>query len=220
MGKKDVPRRNPLETPPDDEQSSMWRTVLSQISDPERIEEAKKPQSKERKRKWEKLNKPKHYRGVPAEIREQIKEVAEELEVTADEVARAFIEYSLMSLKRGTLVLDGVPSQRRARMTLYAFGAGWAENGWTPTPPKRSGRKKEQKEQVALWREIAHYRIPDELHEQIKQIAGMVYPIGEVVAVLLKHGIESYQNGTLVLMPQPKLPASLGWAGGKAGGKE
>lgn len=212
MGKKDVPRRNPLETPPDDEQSSMWRTVLSQISDPERIEEARKLTTKERNREWEKANRSRCYRGVPENIRQQVKEIAESLNVPADEVARAFIEYSLVCLTRGTLTIEGIPSQRRIKMTLYAYGAGWAENGWTPQPPKRSGRKKD--EPPALWREAAYYRIPDDLHEQVKQIAGMKYPVGEVVAVLLKHGIENYQRGTLVLMPQPRQP-DIGWAGGE-----
>lgn len=211
MGKKEAPRRNPLEKPPGDEQSSMWRTVLSQIGDPQRLEEARKPKSKERKREWEKANKPKHYRGVPAAVREQVKAVAEELGVTADEVARAFLEYGLLCIQRGTLVIQPAASQRRVKMTLYPFsGAGWAENGWTPQPPKRSGRKKD--ETPALWREIAHYRLPDDLHEQIKRAAQLV-PVGELVAVLLKHGIESYQNGVLVLLPQPKIGPNLTWTG-------
>jgi hypothetical protein len=76
MSKK-AERRNVL-TPPDETQSAMWRQVLSQIADPERLEE--RP-PKERKREWEKRHKPKHYRGVPAEVRNQVKEVAEELGV-------------------------------------------------------------------------------------------------------------------------------------------
>ncbi|MEW6181512.1 MAG: hypothetical protein AB1522_16570 [Chloroflexota bacterium] len=204
-------RRDPLK-PPDDSLVSVWHQVITNIADPEQLEEK---ESKARNREWEKANKPKHYRGVPAEIREQVKEVAEELEVTADEVARAFLEYGLLCIQRGTLVIQPAASQRRVKMTLYPFsGAGWAENGWTPKPPpKRSGQKKDRS--AMLWKEIAHYRIPDNLHEQIKQIAGMTYPVGEVVAVLLKHGFESYQNGTLVLMPKPKSPANLGWTGGK-----
>lgn len=210
MAKKEAPRRNPLE-PPDDKQSSMWQTVLSQIGAPERLEAARKPKTKERKREWEKANPSRCYRGVPAEIREQIKEVAEELGVTADEVARALLEYGLLCIQRGTLVIEPAASQRRVRMTLYPFsGAGWAENGWTPQPPKRSGRKKD--EPPALWREAAYYRISDELHEQIKRAAQFV-PVGEAVAVLLKHGLESYRSGVLVLLPQPKIGPNLTWTG-------
>jgi hypothetical protein len=207
MSKK-AERRNVL-TPPDETQSAMWRQVLSQIADPERLEE--RP-PKERKREWEKHHKPKHYRGVPAEVRNQVKEVAEELGVPVDEVARAFIEYSLMCVQRGSLTLSGMPSQRRVRMTLYPFtGAGWAENGWTPQPPRRSTRKKED---AKTWQEIAHYRLPDELHEQVKSLAKDIYPVGELVAVLLKHGLENYNAGVLALTPQPKTVASLEWTGG------
>jgi|GEM_PF-2212608 len=207
MSKK-AERRNVL-TPPDEAQSAMWRQVLSQIADPERLEE--RP-PKERKREWEKYHKPKHYRGVPTEVRNQVKEVAQELGVPVDEVARAFIEYSLMCVQRGSLILSGMPSQRRVRMTLYPFtGAGWAENGWTPQPPPRRSTRK--KEDAKTWQEIAHYRLPDELHEQVKRVAGDVYPVGELVAVLLKHGLENYNAGVLVLIPQPKTVASLGWTG-------
>jgi len=207
MSKK-AERRNVL-TPPDETQSAMWRQVLSQIADPERLEE--RP-PKERKREWEKHHKPKHYRGVPAEVRIRVKEVAEELGVPVDEVARAFIEYSLMCAQRGSLTLSGMPSQRRVRMTLYPFtGAGWAENGWTPQPPRRT--KKQSGQQPALWREAAYYRLPDELHEQVKSLAKDIYPVGELVAVLLKHGLENYNAGVLVLIPQPKTGASLGWTG-------
>jgi hypothetical protein len=207
MSKK-AERRNVL-TPPDEAQSAMWRQVLSQIADPERLEEHP---PKERKREWEKHHKPRHYRGVPAEVREGVKEVAEELGVPVDEVARAFIEYSLMCVRRGSLTLSGMPSQRRVRMTLYPFtGAGWAENGWSPQPPSRT--KKQSGKQPVLWREAAYYRIPDELHEQVKRMAGDVYPVGELVAVLLKHGLESYNAGVLTLTPQPKTVASLGWSG-------
>jgi len=208
MSKK-AERRNPLATPPDEAQSAMWRQMLSQIANPERMEE--RP-PKKRKREWEKYHKPKHYRGVPAEVRNQVKEVAEELGVAVDEVARAFIEYSLMCVQRGSLTLSGTPSQRRVRMTLYPFtGAGWAENGWTPQPPRRT--RKQSGQQPAPWREAAYYRLPDKLHEQVKRVAGDIYPVGELVAVLLKHGLENYNAGILVLIPQPKTSASLGWTG-------
>jgi hypothetical protein len=209
-GKKSAAeRRNPL-TPPDESLVSVWHEVITQIADPERLEE--RP-TKERKREWEKSHPHRCYRGVPSEVRGQVKEVAEELGVPVDEVARAFIEYSLMCVQRGSLTLSGMPSQRRVRMTLYPFtGAGWAENGWTPHPPRRT--KKHSGQQPALWREAAYYRLPDELHEQVKRLAGNVYPVGELVAVLLKHGLENYNAGVLVLIPQPKTGASLEWTGG------
>jgi len=206
--KREMERRNVL-TPPDQEQKEMWRQVLAQIAVPERLDES--PPPKTRRREWEKHHRPKHYRGVPAEVRDQIKKVARELCVPADEVARAFIEYSLLCLQRGSLILSGIPSQRRVRMTLYPFsGAGWAENGWTPQSPRKNVRKQSTQQ---LWREEAYYRLPDDLHEQVKRVAGNAYPVGEVVGIFLKHGLESYNAGILALIPQPKMAASLGWTG-------
>jgi hypothetical protein len=201
-------RRNVL-TPPNQEQVELWRQVLSQIAAPDRLDESP---PKTRRREWEKHHKPKHYRGVPEEVREQIKQIARELCVPADEVARAFIEYSLLCLQRGSLVLSGFPSQRRVRMTLYPFsGAGWAENGWTPQAPRKNVRKQSSSQQH--WRESAYYRLPDDLHQQIRRVAGDAYPVGEVVGVFLKHGLESYNAGILTLIPQPKMAASLRWTG-------
>lgn len=212
MRKKEIPRRDPLGNPPGEEETALWSGFVRSIAASETLAvQEKKVKQGKRSREWEKANKPKHYRGVPAELRKQVKEVAEELGVTADEVARAFLEYSLMCLQRGTLVLSGMPSQKRVKMTLYPFsGAGWAENGWTPQPPRRVGQKKD--ETPALWREAAYYRIPDELHERLKQAAQFV-PVGEAVAVLLKHGLESYRSGFLVLLPQPKTGPNLTWTG-------
>lgn len=208
MSKK-AQRRNVLETPPNEEQSSMWRQMLSQIADPEQLSERERPA--ERKREWEAKHRPKHYRGVPAAIRQEVKQIAEDLTVTVDEVARAFLEYGLHCIQRGTLKIEGTPSFKRQRMTLYPFeGAAWAENGWTPQPPKRN-RRAGEKGGSAQWQEIAHYRLPDELHLQIKRLAGDNYPVGEVVTVLLKHGIESYKQGVLVLMPKPKTASFLDW---------
>jgi hypothetical protein len=186
----------------------LWRQVLAQIAAPGRLDESP---PKTRRREWEKNHKPKHYRGVPAEVRDQVKQIARDLCVPADEVARAFIEYSLFCLQRGSLTLSGIPSQRRVRMTLYPFsGAGWAENGWTPRAPRKNVRKQSSQQ---LWREEAYYRLPDDLHEQVKRVAGGAYPVGEVVAIFLKHGLESYNAGILTLIPQPKMAANLGWTG-------
>lgn len=209
-GKKSAAeRRNPL-TPPDESLVSVWHEVITQIADPERLEE-KEP--KKRKREWEKTHPPRCYRGVPADIRENIKRLASELRVSTDEVVRVFLEYGLTCIERGTLTISGVPSQRRVRMTLYPFtGAGWAENGWAPKPPKRGQRSAKG---ASLWREVAYYRIPSDLHEKVKKLAGNTYPLGEIVTILLKHGLESYNQGVLVLMPQPRMNINASWLGEK-----
>ncbi|MEJ5200603.1 MAG: hypothetical protein WHV66_00105 [Anaerolineales bacterium] len=207
---KEAPRRNPIEKPPSEEHSAMWQAVIAQFANPDLIEEAKNPKQKKRNRSWETAHRSRCYRGVPPEIRDQVKEIAKALGVPADEVAQAMVEYSLECLKRGTLKLDGIPSQKRPRMTLYASGVGWKENAWSPQPPLKTSRQ--TKASTALWKQIAYYRIPQHIHDQIKRIAGSVYPVGEVVAVMLKHGIESYESGVLVLIPHPKNQENLGWS--------
>lgn len=202
MSGKKAERINVLATPPTEESLTMWRQFLSQFADPEKLEESETPEKKERSREWEKTHRPKYYRGIPSETRQQVKEIAQELGVSADEVACAFLEYGLRCVEKGELTIAPV-SPRARRMTLFPFnGASWAADGWTPQQSKQNIRKR--KKETALWREAAAYRIPDELHKQVKQLANDIVPVGEVVLILLKHGISSYQSGTLALIPQPK----------------
>lgn len=199
------PRRNVLATPPGEEQSELWRQMLGQIAAPEALEPPKPPRP--RGRGWDRAHPPKHYRGVPADIRQAVVAIAQENNVPADEVARAFLEYGLHCLQQKRLELTVRPKAQR--MTLYPVtGQGWAENGWLPQPPKRSGQRPVKNQ---TWQEIAHYRLPDELHQQLKELARGILPIGEVVTVLLKNGIEDYRKGALLLNPSPRQTAMLGW---------
>lgn len=201
MNSKKPERRNVLETPPTEESLTMWRQFLSQFADPEKLDE-KESEKKERSRDWEKTHRPKYYRGIPGETRQEVKEIAQELGVSADEVARAFLEHGLRCVEKGELAIVPV-SPRARRMTLFPFnGASWAADAWTPQHAKQNIRNR--KKEAVLWREAAAYRIPDELHKQVKQLANEIVPVGEVVLILLKHGISSYQSGTLALIPQPK----------------
>ncbi len=201
-------RRNVLAEPPGTDEQSAWRQMLGQIAPPEALETPTPPA--QRGRGWDKAHPPKHYRGVPAEIRRAVVDIAQENNVPADEVARAFLEYGLQCLQQKRLALNVQPKAQR--MTLYPVtGTGWAESGdgWTPKTKRTSanGRRKS-----STWQEIAHYRIPDELHSQVKNLAGGVLPIGEVVTVLLKNGIEAYRSGVLVLIPSPRRQATVGWS--------
>jgi len=163
-----------------------------------------------RGRRWESTHTPKHYRGVPADLRNAVKQLAEFLDVTVDDVARALFEYSLACIAQGNLRLEARINHRKKaqKMTLFPFtGAGWAVNGWNPVPPPDPSEKPERPQPNKRdWEEMAHYRIPDALHTQLKKIAGIHFPLGEVASVLLKHGLEAYRTGVLVLTPQPRTP--------------
>jgi hypothetical protein len=99
-------------------------------------------------------------------------------------------------------------------MTLFPLPSGWGKqagwseaDGWRPgktleIPSKKITAKKVQ----GAWEVRAHYRLPADAHEAIKQIAEKhTLPFGEVMTLFLKHGLESYKSGRLVLNPHPKV---------------
>ncbi len=58
------------------------------------------------------------YRHIPAELRDEISRIAQqELHVTTDEVARAFLEYALEAYRNGEMKLN--PQLVPGRFTLF-----------------------------------------------------------------------------------------------------
>jgi len=57
------------------------------------------------------------YRGIPAELHRQIKEIADKKGVPVGEVARAFLEYALEAYQDGDLELSANPVL--GKRTLY-----------------------------------------------------------------------------------------------------
>jgi len=215
MPKKEVPRKDVFSVPLDKDEA-IWSQIVGSMASPEAMqaieEQRVEHKGKSRKREWEKMNPAKTYRGVPKDIRKGVVEIATNLNVRADDVARVFFEYGLKCIQRGTLRLDSV-QPKGLRMTLYPFsGAGWAENTWSPQPPKSQKAVKGNQEERD-WKEVVSYRIPTGLHERVKELAGEVIPLGEVVTILLKNGIEGYEDGQLVLLPQQKIMPNLDWKG-------
>ena len=90
------------------------RSVSDQMGD-EPIEIlTRRPSKAKRNREWEKRHRQKKgfvsYRGVPQELHENLKKIANDLGVPVGEVARAFLEYGLEACKRGDLVLQPKPA--------------------------------------------------------------------------------------------------------------
>lgn len=170
-----------------------------------------------RSRGWEKAHQAVLYRGVPRATRDIIRDISRQLNVVVDDLARAFLEFSLECIRNGTLRLEAHPSIRpkAPRMTLFPFrGAGWAVNGWTPIPVDSSSKRRSKSSVDQPWKSVAAYRLPKELHQRVKNLASDYLPVGEVAAVLLQHGLQSYLQGVLILRPQPKQDALLGWDAG------
>ncbi len=178
---------------------------------------------KRRNRAWEKTHRAKTFRSVPEEVSARVVALAEQLGVTADEVARAFLEYGLYCMERETLTVQ--PRIKGTRMTLYPLDSGWTkqhgwiEEGWNPVPKAVSSEKRKRKqkgEEPRLWSRRVSYRLPEELVKRLKERAERHnVPIGELVGLLLKHSANRYEQGILRLIPYPKQDARAQWEEGR-----
>ncbi len=165
-----------------------------------------------RSRDWERSKRENavSYRGVPPEVQTGIKTVAAELEVNAEEVARAFLEFSLNAFRNEEIQIQPHPKGRL--MTLFPEGwsrhVGWTDLGWGKR--EDPGREK-KKRKTALWRNVVTYRgIPFEVKKAIQDISNEHYiPVGELATLFLSHALLSFKNGRLVLHPQPKVRSAI-----------
>lgn len=179
---------------------------------------------KPRNRTWEKTHRAKTFRSVPEEVSARVVVIADQLGVTADEVARAFLEYGLYCMERETLTIQ--PKIKGTRMTLYPLDSGWTkqhgwvEDGWNPTPKavntEKRNRKSRKEEEPRLWTRWVAYRLPEELVKRLKEKADQhSVPVGELVGLLLKHSANRYEQGVLRLIPYPKQDAQARWEEGQ-----
>jgi len=181
------------------------------IPPPSPLDQMNVARTHQRGREWEKAHRPFSYRGVPADLHEQILALASSLNVNVDEVVQVFVQYGLSSLEKGILTIS--PRPRAQRMTLFPTPSGWGvqtgwgeADGWEPGAPQViPARRKTSTSERKNWETFVHYRLPTDVHEAIKQLAGKhTLPVGEVVTLFLKHGLEAYKAGQLRLSPQPK----------------
>lgn len=155
-------------------------------------------QIRKRKREWERRNQGVTYRGVPRDLLAQVQEVAAGLNVLADDVARAFLEYGLAAYQDGKLMFN--PRPRGIRMTLYP------QPGKQPNQRCAALKSKNKKGSSPAWESRATFRgLPSELQEGVRQAADdLCVPVGEVVVAFFGYAIEAYQDGLLALNPYPK----------------
>ena len=183
------------------------------------VQQLRVAEKKQRKRAWEKENRTMLFRGLPPVLREAIKEIAGNLQVRADDVARAFLEFGLLCYQRGELQLKPVLSNQR--LTLFpksgsSWGGkpqpGWMEKVWDCQPPVKPQKGKNSRQAAGKpWNNQTSYRgIPAEVQMAIRQLHEQCHvPLGEVATYLLGHSLEAYQSGRLVLNPQPRQVAGL-----------
>lgn len=172
---------------------------------------------KSRSRGWEASRRSEQvsYRGVPPKTHQAMKEIAESLEVRVDDVARAFLEFSLACYQRGEIEIEPVLDAGRRTLFPTPGGwnqhAGWSEKRWNLEPVHRPARKKADKEHSQAWRRLVTYRgIPQPIQNWVRSLQQQKQaPTGEIVTRLLHHALAAYQNGRLVLTPQAHSSASL-----------
>ena len=166
---------------------------------------------KKRERQWEKAHRGQvaTYRGVPPEMHQTILHLAENLGVPVDEVARAFLEYSLAHHKSGRLPIH--PHPKAQRMTLYPDGEpvvkqkskGWLKDAFSSPRASKKGKKGGQPKR---WEIRVSYRLPVSLKLEVKELAERhTVGVGELVFFLFQHALSAYESGALRLEAYPKV---------------
>lgn len=172
-----------------------------------------------RKRGWEKAHRAETvtYRGVPSEYHALLGKIAEGLGVPRDEVARAFLEYSMELFQTGRLKICARPKAQR--MTLFPqdgkspltpLPSSKEAGSWLsevfPTTSKKSAAKKKGKEETPRWELRVTFRLPVPLKESIKRVAEEhTLPLGEVVWYFIEQALGAYRVGELRLQPVPRI---------------
>ncbi len=166
---------------------------------------------KKRERTWEKAHQGQvaTYRGIPPEMHQTILHLAESLGVPVDEVARAFLEFSLTHHKSGDLPI--LPHPKAQRMTLYPDGIdtpnrkpeGWLKEAFSPTRPGKKGKKGSQPKR---WEARVSYRLPVTLKQEVKELADThTVGVGELVYFLFQYALGAYERGDLRLEAHAKV---------------
>ena len=188
------------------------------------VEQLRVVEERKRDRSWEKQanNRPTTFRGVPPKLQAEVRQMAADLHVTVDDVARAFLEFGWQCYRKGELQIT--PTLNRQRLTLFPEPGNWAgvkrpgwfERVWETLPPKtiinRKDPRKIDEQAVKPWKwPKANYRcLPVELVTAIRQLhTKHTIPIGEIVTLFLGHALEAYRSGRLVLDPQPRIGTSV-----------
>ena len=180
-----------------------------------------KAEPRQRNRDYEKRNRTFTYRLTDAELGGKIAAVAASIQVTVDEVARAFAEAGIRAANANSIPFGDVPPTQR-RLTLYPTGnETWAvqeQPGWQKVIPPREKKKpltetEKRRRQKELNQFRVSYRWPAEIDQAIVKLTEKVVGKattrsdgrkGWVLTILLRYGLSTYEAGRLPLNPEPK----------------
>ena len=180
--------------------------------------------TRHRNRDYEKSHAKFSYRLTDGTIPGQILGIAQSHSISADNVARAFVQAGLHASQQGKIDWSGIrPVQ--GRMTLFPTGqetwvvhdepVTWAQE--IPQPQKRRRKTEAERAQERKARDLlrVHYRWPPEINEALEQLTRQVMGYqpgehlarkdgrkGEVLTILLRFGIQAYQAGRIDLTPK------------------
>jgi hypothetical protein len=218
-GRKSIWDTPPGSSPSLAEQDQGWGSQVETQTVPKPItpavpivEQLRVAKQVKRQRGWEQGNKTRSYWGIPLELREALGWIAQELCVKVDDVARAFFEYGLDEVQKGTLELIPHPNPKGPKMTLYPGGwkhQPWSRENWDRSSSRVFKQKPLKRKRVTQSAKgpacvLAVRHLPDELHQVIVATAdACAVPIGEVAIKLLGCGLEAYRDGRLILNPVP-----------------
>ncbi|MFZ6027793.1 MAG: hypothetical protein ACOYYS_08770 [Chloroflexota bacterium] len=222
MGRKSIWNTTPPAGPAGD-QAQSWEAAEQQQAAPKSVvEQLRVAAEKQRDRSWERANQSFLIRGVAPKLTAAVKEIAGDLNVKTDDVARAFFEFALECYRKGEVELTPVLEQRLTLFPKTEKGwpgkgqPGWVEKVWDFQPPVRSSRKGSSSKtsgKEKAWRcQVAYRGIPDEVKTALRQLhIQYSVPLGEVATAMLGHALDAYQAGRLVLIPQPGVTSSLAY---------
>lgn len=163
---------------------------------------------RKRNRSWEKShnNQTHSFRGISPDLRDAVTRTAETLSITASEVARAFMEFSLQSYDHGFLKIS--PTLNRGKLTIFpkAWGteqAKWFSNINHNAPIPAIQKKSKAKKQAGVV--VAYRGLPQNLIDRLHVLSDENHvPVGEIVSMLLLYALDAYSARQLVLSPVEK----------------
>ena len=161
-----------------------------------------------RGRKWDRDHPAATFRGVDLALDQSLRNIAEDEQISKDQVANAFLGYAYHLYKEDVLKLTLIPGRRKFRLfepgqplpsqTRRRKKVTWRVPD-TPTPPKKKKKapKKRAPEPDGRVGFVA-YRLEPVVRESLKELTDDIVA-GDVVNVFLARAIEDYAAGLLAL---------------------
>lgn len=159
-----------------------------------------------RNRDWDKNHPARRFRKVDPQFIDAVRQIANQFSLPDSEIARALLEVGLDYYQQGKLKI--APNLEESHWTIYPHGQapGWKYTtnnvGNSSAPIKKKRKDKKEKRD---WETGITYRFPEELLQEITSLRLSLHvPVGEVITVLGRTGLDVYNRGELNFDPQLK----------------